>query len=229
MTGGSVDRGHRSASSSSGDALLVVRDESLPFSALEPGTIDEALLARAWRVLELLGVVGIAHRHIDAQSLVLRGGDVGFVDFERATLAPRADQLLTDRAQLLAATAALVGIERALAAAFESLGPEGVAALLPYLQPAAFRSSLRRALDVAGIEVDELRRGAQPMSLASTSQSSSSSGVSRGGASPRRRCSSSRRSRSSGPAAVWTSTSSVPRSRKLRGRGSRSHSSSRSC
>jgi glycosyltransferase 2 family protein len=154
------------AESSSGDALLVVRDTSRPFAELEPDTIDDGLLAGTWRALELLGTAGIAHQHIDADSLVLRGSEVGVVGFERATLAPRVDQLLTDRAQLLATTAALVGAEDAIGAAIEALGKDGAAALLPYLQPAAFGSSLQRALAGAGIETDELRRaGAEALGV----------------------------------------------------------------
>ena len=61
-----------------------------------------------------------------------------------------AHQLGTDRAQLLVTTAThgRAGA-RALAAAVAALGAEGVAALLPYLQTAAFSPSLRRALKAA--------------------------------------------------------------------------------
>ena len=61
----------------------------------------------------------------------------GLLDFGSATAAPSHDQLETDRAQLLAATAAAAGADRAIAAAVEALGTDGVAALLPYLQSAA--------------------------------------------------------------------------------------------
>ena len=84
-------------------------------------------------------------------------GDVGLVDFAAATVSPSADQLQTDRAQLLATTAAVVGTDRAVHAALASLGAGGVAALLPYLQPAALRTPLRKAVKAAGIDVDELR------------------------------------------------------------------------
>ena len=148
------------AGESAGDALLVLRDESRPFAELEPSTVDDRLLAGAWAAVERLGAAGIAHQHIDARSLVVRDGEVGLADFERGTLAPRAEQLLTDRAQLLAATAALAGAERAIRGAVGGLGREGLVALLPYLQPAAFRSSLQRSLEAAEIETEELRRAA---------------------------------------------------------------------
>jgi uncharacterized membrane protein YbhN (UPF0104 family) len=145
------------AESSSGDALLVLRDWSRPLVALGPDGIDDELLQSGWDALAHLGAAGVAHLHIDPGTLVAFDGKVGLVDFDGATLAPRADQLVTDRAQLLATTASLVGTERAIDAALAALGNDGVAALTPYLQPAALRPSLRRALDTAEIDTDELR------------------------------------------------------------------------
>src|SRR6185437_15103407 len=49
------------------------------------------------------------------------------------------------------------GTEQAVAVAVDSLGTEGVAALLPYLQSAALRTPLRKATKAAGIDMDELR------------------------------------------------------------------------
>jgi glycosyltransferase 2 family protein len=145
------------AESSPGDALLVLRDDSRPLAELAPERVDDRFLRQAWRALALLGAAGIAHLRIDERSLVLFGEDVGLVDFASATLAPRADQVLTDRAQLLATTAGSAGVDRALGIALEALGRDGLAELTPYLQPAAFPPRLRRALDAVGIEVDDLR------------------------------------------------------------------------
>ncbi len=79
------------------------------------------------------------------------------VDFTGATVSPSTDQLQTDRVQLLVTTATAAGTEQAVAAAVDSLGTEGVAALLPYLQSAALRTPLRKATKAAGIDMDELR------------------------------------------------------------------------
>ena len=117
---------------------------------------DDRLLGRSWRSLALLHGANIGHRQIDLETVALLEGDVGLVDFA-ATVSPSDDQLQTDRAQLLAATAAVAGTDRGVRAALESLGAEGVAALLPYLQPAALRTPLRRAAKAAGIDLDELR------------------------------------------------------------------------
>jgi glycosyltransferase 2 family protein len=55
-------------------------------------------------------------------------------------------------------TATVAGTRGALGAAVESLGAEGVAALLPYLQAAALRTPLREAVKAAGIDMEDLRK-----------------------------------------------------------------------
>jgi uncharacterized protein (TIRG00374 family) len=72
-------------------------------------------------------------------------------------VAPDEIQLSLDRAQLLATTAAVAGTDAAVAAAHTALGTEALTALLPFLQPAAFGSQLRRSLKAAEINVDDLR------------------------------------------------------------------------
>jgi hypothetical protein len=54
----------------------------------------------------------------------------------------------------------VVGSERALAAALDSLGSDGVSSLLPFLQPAALGTPLRKAVKAADIDIDELREQA---------------------------------------------------------------------
>ena len=71
------------------------------------------------------------------------GGRRGARRVDRATVAPRPDQLLTDRAQLLATTDGSRG-RSGRRRGGGALGPDGVVALLPYLQPAALGTRLRR-------------------------------------------------------------------------------------
>ncbi|HEX6725609.1 MAG TPA: lysylphosphatidylglycerol synthase transmembrane domain-containing protein [Gaiella sp.] len=145
------------AESSTGDAVLVFHDASRSIASLAGDELDDETLARAWRAVVALGEARIAHHRIDPHTLVTFGGEVGLVDLDRATIAPRPEHLLVDLAQLHATLAALVGVERAVAAASVALGPEGLAALLPYLQPAGFGPALSRALDEADVDVDDLR------------------------------------------------------------------------
>jgi uncharacterized membrane protein YbhN (UPF0104 family) len=146
--------------SSSGDALLVLRGAARPLGELSDTELDVALLASAWHSLGLLGKAGIAHHQIDPSTIVAIGDRIGVVDFEHGALAAAPDRLQTDRAQLLATTAALAGAEAAIRAAIDAVGADGVAELIPYLQPAAFDARLRAALDAAGIDPDDLRSAA---------------------------------------------------------------------
>lgn len=143
-----------------GDALLVLAGEAVPLSSLSPDELDAALLGRCCEALGRLRELGIAHQQLDPEAIVLVGGDVGFVELGGATVSPLEHQLEVDRAQLLAATAAVAGPAAAIEAAVGALGDAGVARLLPYLQDAAFSAPLRRALKGAGIDADDLREEA---------------------------------------------------------------------
>lgn len=145
------------AESPSGDAILVLREP--PDALGEPSAAaGDELLAEAWDALARLHRAHIAHLGIAPATVVAApGGRVGFTGFDRATLAPRLDQLLTDRAQLLATAVILAGPERALNAAVAALGPDGMVELLPHLQPAALGTRLRRDLEAAAIDTDDLR------------------------------------------------------------------------
>jgi len=145
------------ASTVDDDALLVLRGEARPFAALDAAEIDDTRLRGAWDALERLDNLRIAHQQIDPETVAVLDDGVGFLDFGTATVAPTEAMLAGDRAQLLTTTAALVGAGRALGAAVEALGTDGVAELLPYLQSAALPASVRKALAQAEIDVDELR------------------------------------------------------------------------
>jgi uncharacterized membrane protein YbhN (UPF0104 family) len=145
------------ASTVDDDALLVLRGEARPLALFEEAELDDPLLRSAWAALRHLDGLKIAHQQVDPETVALVGGEVGFLDFGTATVAPTEVQLAGDRAQLLTTTAALVGAERALGASVEALGKDGLAELLPYLQSAALPTSVRKALGRAAVDVDELR------------------------------------------------------------------------
>ncbi|WP_456847046.1 lysylphosphatidylglycerol synthase transmembrane domain-containing protein [Cellulomonas sp. P5_C6] len=147
-----------------GDALLV---SSAPRSSLselgdhEPELLDDDLLGDMWRALLTLNDAGIAHGTIDGHHVVLRtDGTVALADFDSARTAAEPGDLQTDRAQLLVATSLAVGPDRALAAAVAALGPDGLAAVLPFLQPAALGRSTRADVRSATWSIDELRDAA---------------------------------------------------------------------
>ena len=140
-----------------GDALLVLRGPATRLEDVARGELGDEALRASWRALGLLGKANIAHLQLDLATVAVAGDDVALLDFAGATVAPSRDQLQTDRVQLLVTTATAAGTERAVAAAVESLGADGVAELLPYLQSAALRTPLRKAVKAAGLEMDDLR------------------------------------------------------------------------
>jgi glycosyltransferase 2 family protein len=140
-----------------GDAVLVLRGSARTLGELSADELDEIRLGRCWQALTRLGRAGIAHLEIDPTTVALEGEEVLLLDFGAATAVPTPDQLQTDRVQLLAATAAVAGSERAVAAALDVLGTDGVEALLPYLQSAALATPLRKTVRAAGVNVDQLR------------------------------------------------------------------------
>jgi uncharacterized protein (TIRG00374 family) len=154
------------------DALLVLRGEAQALGTLPAAAIDIELLRAIWEAFARLGELRIAHQQIDPQTVAFVDGDIGFVDFGTATVAPTTLQITTDRAQLLMTTASVAGEELAIRAAVDALGPEDIAAVLPYLQTGAVTSSLRGALERAGVDVDKLRAhaadavGTEPPELA---------------------------------------------------------------
>src|SRR5262249_6178443 len=139
------------------DALLVLRGEAQPLSSLEQAELTDELMRRAWEALGRLDELKIAHQRLDPETVALIAGDVGFIDLETATVAPTSVQLTTDRAQLLVSTASLVGSERAIRAAIDARGADELAVLLPYLQTGALTMPLRKALERAELDVDDLR------------------------------------------------------------------------
>jgi glycosyltransferase 2 family protein len=140
-----------------GDAVLVLRGAARTLSELSADELDVLRLGKCWQALARLGQAGIAHLEIDPTTVAFDGEDVLLLDFGAATAAPTPDQLQTDRVQLLAATAAVAGSERAVAVALDALGTDGVETLLPYLQSAALATPLRKTVRAAGINVDQLR------------------------------------------------------------------------
>ena len=110
-----------------------------------------------WAVVGRLHELGIAHGEIDDRHLVVAGEEVGVVDFRGATLAPTDQQLRTDEAQALVTSGLALGFEPALGLALEALGSEGLAAVLPFVQPTALTPRHRSLVRAAGVSLDEVR------------------------------------------------------------------------
>jgi uncharacterized membrane protein YbhN (UPF0104 family) len=141
-----------------GDALLVIEASGVPLAALDAGQVDDPLLRRLWRALGRLHAMDIALGQVDADGLVVRpDGTAALGDFGQATIAAGSTGLMADRAQLLVTTAVLAGKERAVAAAAASIGRDGLADMLPFLQPAVLDHATRRLVRAKDWDVDDLR------------------------------------------------------------------------
>lgn len=143
-----------------GDTLIVLRASGRLLGTFAADEVGDELLASCWAALDRLAQARVAHREISPWTLRVQDGEVTLVDLGGGVVALDNDERLTDRAQLLATTASVVGSERAVAAAVAAIGTEEVSALLPYLQQAAFAGPLRKAVKAAEIDVDDLRKAA---------------------------------------------------------------------
>jgi undecaprenyl-diphosphatase len=126
-------------------------------SDLEPSRRTPELLKSVWAIVDALQRSHTVHRRLNADALwVDDNGQVALVGFGSASLGVVGSVLATDVAEVLAATAAPLGVQRAVAAAVDGVGPAAVAATLPRLQPLALTPRTRAAVKAAGC-LEELR------------------------------------------------------------------------
>ena len=146
-----------------GESLLAV--DVAPgrlLSTLGPDGLSDDVLAEAWAQVGRLRSARIAHRELDLTRLAVDDqGQVWFTDLDHGQPAATDLVLAWDVAALLAATAPVVGPERAVAAADRVLGHDALVVALPRLVPASLssrtRSAVKAAGGIAGL-VDEVRR-----------------------------------------------------------------------
>jgi undecaprenyl-diphosphatase len=119
-----------------GAGLLVERRiHGRSLAGLDPGEIDDALLAETWRQVSLLHQGGIAHGDLIPANLMVDGlGQPWLVDFDQAVHAGEQLQALDVRA-LLGGLGRLVGDDRAKAAAEAALGREALEPPAPKVRP----------------------------------------------------------------------------------------------
>ncbi len=140
-----------------GDALLV--SEHVGVALSDPThQITDIKLAACWVSLAQLGDAGIRHGAITTDLLRVVGDVVYLSDLDRAVVGSDDESRRLDEAQLLITTAVLVGTERATAAALDALGPERLAAVTSFIQPAALPPVMRKEAAAADLDLDELRK-----------------------------------------------------------------------
>ena len=128
---------------------MVLAYEALEGSSADLVTdIDDEALVAIWQMVRQLHSKRIAHRDLRLANIFLDTENKPWlIDFGFSELAAD-DQLLgTDVAELLASTAAVVGPERAVAAAHLATGLDELTRALPWLQPLALSTATRQAND----------------------------------------------------------------------------------
>jgi uncharacterized membrane protein YbhN (UPF0104 family) len=143
------------------DGVLVLEAEGRPLGTLAAADVTDGLLHNLWGSAVTMHEAGIAHGGLDADRIfVAPDGSGRFTSFQAATASASPQAILADRARLLVTTALIVGDDRAVGAALERLGADGLSEMLPFIQPAALSRSTQRMLKGAEVDLDALREHA---------------------------------------------------------------------
>ena len=122
-------------------------------SADQVEDISDDALESIWTMVSLLHSKRIAHRDLRLANVSIDGaGGPWLVDFAFSELAAADQELGTDVAELLASTAAVVGVDRAVRAAHVTSGVDELSRALPWLQPLALSAATREPIGKDGIE-----------------------------------------------------------------------------
>jgi undecaprenyl-diphosphatase len=125
-------------------ALALEFVEGRRLDALAEDEIDDALLDAVWREVRTMHEARIAHRALRAANIMIAGDRPVIIDlgFGEESASPRVQAI--DRAELIVSLAALVGADRAVAAAARVIDPGLLAASAPFLQPLALSGATRK-------------------------------------------------------------------------------------
>ena len=144
--------------SADGDGMLATEAAARTLADLSRDELTAPVLAGAWRALLDLHGLGIAHGRVDAEHVVLRhDGSVALADLAGAELSGSDVAMLSDSARMLVTTALAAGHEPAVAAAHEELGNDGLAAVVPFLQPAVLDRTTRSTVSDGSWDLASLR------------------------------------------------------------------------
>ncbi len=141
----------------SGDALLVMTQPDGPSVEDNDGALTDEFLAALWREGARLRRARLAHGGLNLSNVMATESGPMLVSFQRGQIAAPPQMLDIDVAELLVATSIAAGPERALSAALDSVGPDVVAAALPFLQRAALTPHLRDRASQHEVKLKELR------------------------------------------------------------------------
>jgi uncharacterized membrane protein YbhN (UPF0104 family) len=131
-----------------GSAVLAMhRVEGRSLDLIPVQRVDDTMIQELWTQVDKLHRARIAHRSLRAANVVVDGtARPWIVDFSFSELGATQRQIALDVAELLASLAVIAGADRAVAGATAVIGPDGVAAAVPLLQPLALSAGTRRAI-----------------------------------------------------------------------------------
>src|SRR5262249_2539543 len=133
--------------------VLVLREpQGQKLTDLSPEHLTDEVLMDAWRTSGRLHDARIAHGMLGAGNVVLvddghrNSSRVAFVDLARAAATRRPERFVADQVELLVTSAPLVGEARALVAAEQTLGRDGLGDILSFIEAPALSSRARHGL-----------------------------------------------------------------------------------
>ncbi|MFV0633049.1 lysylphosphatidylglycerol synthase transmembrane domain-containing protein [Demequina sp.] len=137
------------------DTMITVYQRPLATRSLldiPAAEVSDALLDAVWAEVSRANAAGIAHRTISADTVLVGEEDatgapvVWITTWEMGEVASSTLARRLDSVQVLAATAAIVGAERAVNAAFRALGEDVVEQIAPLLQMIVLPRETRQAI-----------------------------------------------------------------------------------
>ncbi len=143
---------------SDGDAFLVTQQPAMEaLESASPDDVSDETLEELWGQAARLHAAGISHGRLNAGSVIVLPEGPMLVDLSAATLGAPQTALDIDIAELLVASAVLVGPGRAVRKAVESGWGDAIGRVLPYLQRAALTPHLRDLARSHELDLTKLR------------------------------------------------------------------------
>jgi glycosyltransferase 2 family protein len=128
-------------------AVLVTTRPGAPLADLEEGAeLRQEWLVSLWRQVSAMHAASVTHGNLSADAVRVTSDGFVIGDFAAGSVVFRESEAALDVVHLLVATAGVVGIERAVAAAVQGIGTEPLASSLGYMQPPALTSRERHAM-----------------------------------------------------------------------------------
>ncbi len=128
-------------------ALLALTTGGIRLDRLPPERLTDGLFEELWDHVGRLHRAGIAHGHLDVSSVRVVDDGLELHELNARTISATAADRARDVVDLLFSTAALLGPQRAVAAARAGLGDNALLGARPYLQLPALTAATRARVD----------------------------------------------------------------------------------